>query len=455
MALSSSGRMSSYRQHFGNRSMDQKRTFVPSTRSSSVRSARSVMLGSSMPVMSRTQRTVRSSFPVQSSVNLLLSADMNDDFRKTRTNEKVEMQHLNDRFATYIDKVRFLEQQNKMLSAELGQIKGKEPNRATAIYEDELRELRRQIDKLTNEKARGDVERDNLQDEIRRLCEKLQETIEEKNQAEQDLMQFRQDVDDATLARVGLERQIESLQEEIAFLKKLHDEELQEVEVQVQVQEHTLNTEPDGDRPDLTAALREVRAEYESMAAKNVTDVEEWYKSKFSDLSEASARNSEALRQAKIEAKDYRRQVQQMQCEIDSLKGLNESLERQMRDMEDRFSREADEYQDTIVLREDDIRRFKDDMAHHLQEYQDLLNVKMALDIEIATYRKLLEGEETRIALPHEHFSTSTSSSMRFRDINPAIEQLSDSFTKKTLLVKTIETNDGEVIHESTTEEHI
>jgi len=154
--------------------MDQKRSFMPSTRSSSssVRSVRSGMLGSSMPVMSRTQRTVRSSFPVQSSVNLLLSADMNDDFRKTRTNEKVEMQHLNDRFATYIDKVRFLEQQNKMLSAELGQIKGKEPNRATAIYEEELRELRRQIDKLTNEKARGDVERDNLQDEIRRLCEK-------------------------------------------------------------------------------------------------------------------------------------------------------------------------------------------------------------------------------------------------------------------------------------------
>lgn len=169
-------------------------------------------------------------------MDLTQSTAITNELKIIRTNEKEQLQGLNDRFASFIEKVHNLEQQNKVLEAEVTVLRQRnnEPSRLHELYEQEIRELRARVEELTHEKSQMHVDCVQLSDTLERMREKLEEESRLREEAENTLKGYRKDVDDATLARLELEKKVESLLDEIAFLRKVHEEELQELQSSLQ-----------------------------------------------------------------------------------------------------------------------------------------------------------------------------------------------------------------------------
>ena len=200
------------------------------------------------------------------------------------------------------------EQEDKVLEAERWVLRQKhsEPSRFRALYEQEIRDLRLAAEDATNEKQALQGEREGLEETLRNLQARYEEEVLSREDAEGRLMEARKGADEAALARAELEKRIDSLMDEIAFLKKVHEEEI--AELQAQIQYAQISVEMDvSSKPDLSAALKDIRAQYEKLAAKNMQNAEEWFKSRFTVLTESAAKNTDAVRAGKDEVSVSRR----------------------------------------------------------------------------------------------------------------------------------------------------
>lgn len=203
----------------------------------------------------------------------------------TRRSEKEILQTLNDRFAGYIDKVRNLEMHNRNLEAEAAALRQNQAGRSSVgdHYERELGDLRGLLQQLTAEKARTALEREHLEEDIQHLRVRLEDEARNREELEAAGRTMKKYVEECRLARVELDKKLRALEDEDAFLKKNHEEEVAELLAQIQGAQVSFDLR-DSLKTDVTGALREIRSQLDIHATKSSTHAEEWFKGELSQM---------------------------------------------------------------------------------------------------------------------------------------------------------------------------
>ncbi|KAM4626333.1 keratin, type II cytoskeletal 8-like [Discoglossus pictus] len=379
----------------------------------------------------------------------LPTMEVDPKLHQLRTQEKEQIKGLNNQFVNFIDKVRDLERQNKVLTTQLHLLKDKDSYKSNIdqITQTSSNHLKQQIDGLLHEKDRLQTELHNMQAVVEELKSRYEDEINRRNHLENDFVLTKKDLDDTYLQKVDNESKLDSLTDEMDYFKQLYDEEIKEL--QSQMQNAKVTVEMDNSRDlEMKHVMDEVKAQYQNMAEKSRQEAEHWYKSKIDDLVNQGKRNSDELKALKNELADLNRMILRVNNENEGLKTQRANLEHAIAQAEEQGEQAVQNAKTHAQDLEDALRKAKQDMAHKVREYQDLMNTKLALDIEIATYRKLLEGEESR--LKNHSLNPKISAIDKMANLlNSASVPWKSASPKKVVLVKTIETANGRQMSEA------
>ncbi|XP_043939775.1 keratin, type II cytoskeletal 8-like [Protopterus annectens] len=320
-----------------------------------------------------------------------------------RREEKEQIKTLNNKFVGFIEKVRLLEQQNKMLTVKWELLQNQQQGGAPGgmnlnnLYEVYISNLRRQMDALSNDKSRLESDLKNMQGQVEDFKNRYEDEINKRTALENEFVVIKKDVDAAFMIKVELEEKLRALREEIDFLRAIYEAELQQLHTQVQ--DITAIVQMDNNRQlDLDNIISEVRLQYEEMANNSRAEAESFYQQKYEELASSAGKYGDDLRVTKSEIAEMTRMITRLTNEIESLKNQRASLEAAITEAEERGELALKDARDKKADLEAALQRAKQDMARLVHDYQELMNAKLGLDIEIACYRKLLEGEEIRLS---------------------------------------------------------
>lgn len=377
--------------------------------------------------------------------------------REQRDHEKQELMQLNDRFSSYLDRVKYLEQTNKQLQQTLDQLRSKwglDSDQFKSKYEPTLNDLRKTMDSATNERSKAEMKWKRADFDIqfyKRLVDdvhqwtnqdkmkinSLQSTLEE-NQREFDHLQrlmsdaisdiekYRNEMkhlyeeisrlltelDHETMSRIKIENEKQTLEEQIPFLSAIHEQEMNELR---NLSSPNIGIDPTTFyKNELQRAIREIRNDFENLSRSQRSELEEYYRIKTDEIIQQAEKqkqeqqkqnlNPENSTQLKISINEAKKDILDLQQNYQKYSQTMSLLEANLENLKR-------ENGDILDAREREILELRSRLNELMAQYDDIVSNKSSLEFEINTYRRLLESEEahaTRVQDSSSKYHSST-----------------------------------------------
>uniref|UniRef100_A0A8C5SHS7 IF rod domain-containing protein n=1 Tax=Laticauda laticaudata TaxID=8630 RepID=A0A8C5SHS7_LATLA len=305
------------------------------------------------------------------------------------------LQGLNERLAGYLQRVRGLEAANRALEEEIAATRssraGTVGRKDWEACEQPLAALRKQVEELNMENVRLLLQIDNARLATDDFKHKLEVEQAACDTVQKDTQGLRKIIDDTNFLCLKLAGDLESLGEELAHLRKSHEEEVEALTALVANSDVTVQVD-NPQKHDLSETIADIRNQYEQVAEQNRADTQDWYRTKVDSMSQEASMNTQALEQARSELSDLHRQLQSLEIERQTLQKMVDALENTLKNTEDHYLSGLANLNQVIANLQEDLAACRADLETQSRDYETLLDLKTKLENEIEHYRVLIEG---------------------------------------------------------------